>query len=477
MALSRRKFLQSSTALAATTLSAPLTGRAFAAQSIPFAPGPGNKWPGRVAINFNKNAVSNLTSPQTNVIKKMVDDAILLLTGQSSVGAAWKELFPASLSLQSKIAIKINIANGGLPGPHWSSVQAITEGLQRMDFNGTSFPAANITLYDMKFGAGMDALNYSKDNFPGCTREYTALVNGGDGAMNNHKYASTLKNADFLINVFSPRGHTYPPEGSRFTLGFKSHVGTYASEAKTEGPSLHAKLMENLVAMNCTGPVYAKNVLSICSGIFGLIEGIGPGDTEQRDYKQYAATMDPSITEPINPSTIMLSTDPIAVEMQCIKMMRINNSGNYAREALPPYLQASAGISGMMLKMTHDIGIIEEKDIEVRRIINDVVSIDRTAPSRVNSRKGTIWVAAAPDRGTFFEFSLPAARSGNLASIAIHDSYGRLVHSREVRIQGERNQFSWNNRGTNSAPVSPGGYIVNIESGKSRIAKQFAVIF
>ncbi|MBN1130372.1 MAG: hypothetical protein JXA71_15375 [Chitinispirillaceae bacterium] len=40
----------------------------------------------------------------------MVDDGIKLLTGESSVGAAWKAVFPETLSLQSKIAIKINLS-------------------------------------------------------------------------------------------------------------------------------------------------------------------------------------------------------------------------------------------------------------------------------------------------------------------------------------------------------------------------------
>jgi hypothetical protein len=462
--------------MAATTLSGSMTRQVLAGQSLALTPGPGNKWPGRVAINFNKNAV-DLTTPKVSVIKTMVDDAIMLLTGKSTVGAAWKELFPASLSLQSKIAIKINTVNTNGAGPHWSSVQAITEGLQCMDFNGTKFPAANIILYDMRFGVGMDGLNYTKENFPGCTLEYTTLVNGGDGALNNHKYAATLKNADYLINVFSPRGHSYPPEGSRFTLGFKSHVGTYASEAKNEGPSLHGKLMENLVAMNCTGPVFYKNVLSVCSGILGSDEGNLPNDPAS-DYAAYAATMDGSIaSSAVSSSTIMLSTDPVAIEMQTIKMMRINKSVAYNIDSLPPYLQASAGIAGKMQGTVYNIGIINEKDMDIRRIKNEVIMTGVTEVSRSHARRDGIFVSVAPGRTTFIEFSLPGQRFGRSASISIHGIDGRSVHKQELRVLGELNQYCWDNRGMNGAAVGPGMYIIRVACGEVRISSQFTLLF
>jgi hypothetical protein len=320
-------------------------------------------------------------------------------------------------------------------------------------------------------------LNYTKENFPGCTLEFTTLVNGGDGALNNHKYAATLKNADYLINVFSPRGHSYPPEGSRFTLGFKSHVGTYASEAKTEGPSLHGKLMENLVAMNCTGPVFNKNVLSVCSGIFGSDEGDLPNDPAS-DYAAYAATMDGSIaSSAVSSSTIMLSTDPIAIEMQTIKMMRINKSVAYNLDSLPPYLQASAGIAGKMQGTVYNIGIINEKDMDIRRIKNEVIMTGVTDVSRSRARRDGIFVSVAPGRTTFIEFSLPGQRFGRSASISIHGIDGRPVYQRELRVLGEMNQYYWDNRGMNGAAVGPGTYVIRVVCGDARVSKQFTLLF
>jgi len=55
-------------------------------RSDAFAPGPGNKWPGRVAINFNKAAVTASGADTTVIKKKMVDDAVCMLTDQNHRG-------------------------------------------------------------------------------------------------------------------------------------------------------------------------------------------------------------------------------------------------------------------------------------------------------------------------------------------------------------------------------------------------------
>ncbi|MBN1307289.1 MAG: DUF362 domain-containing protein [Chitinispirillaceae bacterium] len=475
MSISRRSFLKKSTATAAIALSGGIARQVLAAQSPPLTPGPGNKWPGRVVINFNKKAVTDAGKADTAVIKKMVDDAIKLLTGQSTVGAAWKEIFPATLSRQSKIAIKINSANSDLPAPHWASVRAITDGIQEMEIGGTKFPVTNITVYDMEFLGGMEAAGFIAGNFPGISLQHTALADGGDGALNNHKYASVLKDADFLINVFSPRGHTQPPAGSRFTLGFKSHIGTYASEYRNEGPSLHTSLMTNLREMNCTGPVYKKNVLSVCSGIWAMNEGNGPGGRAE-NYSTYAKTMDASISGTAAPSTtITLSTDPLTAEMQAIRMMRLNKGGKYDVDSLPPYLQSSAGMTGKMEGTTYNIGVIDEAKMDIRRVINDVTLIERKAPYH-SAGSAPISVTTLRGDTTFIEFSLPGKRWGGKASIVIHGIDGTLMHRRELPLLGVRNHFSWDNRGMNGVRAGRGTYIVRMSCGEVCLSKQFVLL-
>ncbi len=469
--LSRRSFLKRSVAAAAATMVSGPVVKAVASSSSAMTPGPGNKWPGRVVINFNKNAVTGTSTPATAVIQQMVDDCIMRLTGLTGVGEAWKAVFPETLTLQSKIAVKINTANTNLPCPHWASVKQITAGLRQMDFNGTKFPGAGITIYDMNFLDGFEKAGFSKTNFPDIALVYTTLADGGDGAMGNKKYASTLKEADFLINVFSPRGHTYPPEGSQFTLGFKSHVGTYASEYKGEGPALHENLLQNLRDMNCTGPVFKKNVLSVCSGIFGMNEGHGPGGSADPFYN-YAKTMDSSITSKSASSTTMLmSTDPVSIEMQAVKLLRLNKNpaGGYAVADMPPYLKAAAGISGALPGTCYTIGVIDEAKMNVRRIINGVTSIGDRRLSEQGTKSNLHVSPLAGHSTTFIEFSLPPEARGKNAILEVVTLSGALVKRRKLPVLGPNNHYSWDNR--NEAGISvKGPLVVKVTCGKSRLS-------
>jgi len=90
---------------------------------------------GRVVVNFNK--APSWRQWRYNGHQKMVMSDPVIDKRNNGRGA-WKAIFPSTLSASSKIAIKIPIRfNVGLPVPHWSSVKAITDGLQQMDFSGT----------------------------------------------------------------------------------------------------------------------------------------------------------------------------------------------------------------------------------------------------------------------------------------------------------------------------------------------------
>jgi anaerobic selenocysteine-containing dehydrogenase len=153
----RRDFLKLTAAGAAGLAIASPVQKAFAATARTAAgTAPLNKWPGKVVINFNNTIATGDVDPtaeQITTIQTMVNDSILLLTGQTDLGAAWKSIFPATganaITATSKITIKVPVGCSKTRSvPHWWPVQAITNGLQKMDFNGTKFPAANITIYD-----------------------------------------------------------------------------------------------------------------------------------------------------------------------------------------------------------------------------------------------------------------------------------------------------------------------------------------
>ncbi|HUI94009.1 MAG TPA: hypothetical protein VLX68_17355 [Chitinivibrionales bacterium] len=374
MKISRRSFINSSAAAAAAMALPAGFARTIlagdASEKTAFKPGPGNKWPGRVVINFNKNAVTlNGINPTAvpSVIGDMVNASILKLTGQTAVGAAWKAVFPSSLAATSTIAVKVPLGcANSLIAPHWSSVRAITDGLQQMDFNGARIPAANITIYDMRCRNNLSNYGYTAANFPGIKLVYDTMGTGYTDGARGRQYATSLRST-FLINVFRPGGHGKAYEG--FTLGFKNHYGSYEVDHNEETAPGYLR------DINGTGVVFDKTVLSICVGIFGAQEASGSPHSASVNYYNYASSIDGSIANAmVPPTTIIMSTDPVTAEMQAIKMMRLNKkpAAAFGANDMPRYLRASAGITGALPDKALNFGVIDEKKMDIRRIINGV---------------------------------------------------------------------------------------------------------
>jgi hypothetical protein len=462
----RRAFIKS-TAAGAAGLSLLSPARLLSQETaLELSKGPGNKWPGRVVINFNRMALENLQADEA-VIKRMVDDAIQLLTGESSVGEAWKAIFPDSLSVESKIAIKICILNNALPVAHPFSVMGITEGLRQMDFQGNPFPAQNITIYDMNNNNSMESAGYTAERFPGITLVKDSSQQFGNGASSNRAYARTLNECDFLINVFSPRGQS--EDVGYVTLGFKSHYGTYANPRELHGSPAQAYLRD----FTCTGPVFEKTVLSFCSGMYGMNEGNGPrGDAE--DYSNYAQTIDPQ-SDTGCPTTIILSTDPVSAEMQAIKMMRLNRSGMYSVESMPAYLKASAGIGGS-LDPAYNIGIINEEEMDIRRIINgEIIATPVRQTASVGAAGDCITVQKTGASSVFIQYSFRDLPPGSAVRITVYDARGRIVRNLSGRIRGFLNHATWDGTDMSGGPVTKGMYVIRIVAAKKQLVARIVV--
>jgi hypothetical protein len=460
MSLTRRSFLKGSAASAALAMVGGTAVDSISAQTSTLANGPGNKWPGRVVINFNKNTATGVTVDET-VAKKMVSDAICKLTGETEVATAWKAVFPSTLSASSKIAIKINILNNGNPAPHAFTVAAICEGLTSMDFAGTKFPASNITIYDMNNGNSMDSAGYTSARFPSGVKRVKDSKGTIAGAL-SETYASTLVSADFLINVFSPRGHW--SEFGGFTLGFKSHYGTYDP---VHGNSAPAYVRD----INCTGPVFNKTVLSMCSGLFGMNEGNGPGGGKD-DYSSYSKKMDATSTNN-NPTTIIMSTDPVSCEMQSIKMMRMNNSKSFATADLPLYLKMSGGVTGSGSTI-YNIGIIDENQMDVRKLINGV-DVSPVVRKKSNVHDGISLHVNQVHNTAFIEYRLPVSFVEQHAIFTIIRADGSMVQSFSRSVSGVVEYFSWDRKDVSGTFVRSGMYLIKMQCGNISISSKFTL--
>ncbi|MBN1577283.1 MAG: twin-arginine translocation signal domain-containing protein [Chitinispirillaceae bacterium] len=482
MAVSRRSFLK--TTAAATAISA--TGSAVHAvlaepAKVASSSSP-NKFRGRVAINFNKEAVTDYGTKKVNVdvIKKMVDDTIMLLTGKATVGEAWKEIFPSTLTATSKIAIKTNFYAPNIAPPS-ECLLAMVEGLRKMDFNGSKF-TGTITIFEGNTGndfvkGGYDTASFTAQDV---TLTKASFTNGSDPATGETKYTPILDQCDFLFNVFSARGHeTSYTEG--FSLGFKSHYGTYATSGSSLSIHSNNAYSQRVRNLQCTGVISKKQVLSVSCAFFCNDEGtpMGSGNPARSSFKTYAQSMDSTATCD-SPSTIIMSTDTISCEMQVIKLLRLNKEKtNFGVSDMPKYLRASAGITGALSDKTYDIGEIDGEKMDVGKMINGVVvkPVGTVTPS-VGGRSHTTSLEATPLAGqgiTHFEFKVPSSLQGVSAVISIHDLKGRLVFSKEMPVRGVRNHFSWNQRTKSGMKAGAGKYIGTLKAGKAGASATFVL--
>lgn len=452
-------------------------------QQEPTSPSPLNKWPGRVVVNFNRDAVKN-EEVNIPVVKKMIEQSIKLLTGEEDIGAAWKAIFPETLSSSSKIAIKVVAWNPYKAGLHWSCARAVVDGLIQMEVDGKKFPASNIFIYEMNTSMVQNAFTvagYTKENFPdlptGNIVDKKDAIDGGDGALNNRKYARILKEADFLINLFNARGHQLPTNGSKFTLGFKSHYGSY------ENPSgLHSNWNKNFRDIVCIGPVYKKLVLSLCCALFGLNEGNGPGavgggvDNNYDDFSNYAKKIDKEANTKAQ-CTVIMSTDPVTAEMQAIKILRMNKDKSYGVKDMPTYLQAAAGITNSDFSTAYNIGVIDESEMDIRKIINDTIIKTPVSQPYFSDRKSRNSLSIHPNKGSFFiEFNLTEEHKNREAYIEIFNVKGEHFISLSHTVKGFNNYLSWNGKDKKGIKVASGLYIISLRCGITNLKTNFTVI-
>lgn len=476
--LSRRSFLKAGTGASfAATLTPAIVS--LAASKASANPSPMNKWPGRVVINYNNTHSAsqiNATGASATTLTTMVDDAIKMLTNETTVGAAWKAIFPATLTASSKIAIKINLLSSGVVPGHPFIVKGIVEGLMLMDFGGSTLTRSNITIYDANNSDCFNAKGYNTTNFPGITLVPTDTL-AAHGS--HHNYANTLFNADFLINIPGLRGHG--SEWGNATLGFKSHLGTFPAGDAHSNPVTHLR------DYNCVGPVYDKTVLTVCNAIFGTRYNNGPTSSSTPDnYGNYArALWDNTVpTTRVNADTIILSTDPVSAEYQMHKIMRYYYATPQATTvaSMPDYLKAAAGIAVDGVSPIYDIGVLRE-DMRVGRIFN-------TANQGWTGTEGWVPAESAAEAGlhpkisaypnpvnpvAHFDFWAPTSMAGQTARLEIFNAAGRLVHEKEAPVAGAWNHALWDGRNRNGRQAATGAYTVRIRVGRETLRTTFTL--
>ena len=276
------------------------------------------KFPGKVILARNEKAWST-NGPDISVLDRMVEGALLSLTGATSIGAAWREF----VTPDDIVGLKVNPVAGKLLSTSPEIVHVIITQLEKAGiprkniviwdrrefelaeagFTGDAFPGVRITGTERKDAAGSfrdsagklysEAVidrdwyywadveeKYDEETFPYmvnegkhsyftgiCTREVTRIIN-----------VPILKNA-----------------GSSVTLCMKN----LAYGAITNTSRLHKTLWhETCAEVPAFAPLRDKVVLNIVDGVKGCYQG-GPAANPQ-----FITTF----------NTILAGSDPVAVD-------------------------------------------------------------------------------------------------------------------------------------------------------------------
>ncbi len=170
-------------------------------------------------VNSDHVIVDKVLHSSVNYLRvvRMVDTAVMKITGKNEVGKAWESLFPEGHPTRNtRIGIKLNFSYGDgrndvendwsktyCPfGPKTAVTDAIVTGLARM-LEGT-FPVENITLIERMYSIG--------------SKKYYPLIQGYRKVFQNKKgLYSDVQEGMYSIYWVSPRKPAeLPPEAPKF---------------------------------------------------------------------------------------------------------------------------------------------------------------------------------------------------------------------------------------------------------------------
>jgi len=286
------------------------------------------------------------------VVQLMVDESIKALAGLSSVGEAWKTIFPG-ITDTSVIGIKVNCVNNQLPS-HAHVVRCIAAGLAQMDLGGTLFKKNNIIVWDrtnnemtscgytLYTGSDPDTMRVFGTNQSGVGYDSGTPLNVNGVSENPSKILSQL--CDYLIDLAVLKTHS----GGTVTLGLKNHYGSVHSPTSLQHsggcpqsiPSLNQQIRDVITPNNI-------QKLFIIDGLFGIYSG-GPGGAPN-----------------FNPKVIIMSRDPVACDYQGQNVINAErqrrsltpvSATHITNAALPPY---SLGTTEINLIEINNVGVSE----------------------------------------------------------------------------------------------------------------------
>ncbi|UCG44382.1 MAG: DUF362 domain-containing protein [candidate division WOR-3 bacterium] len=387
------------------------------------------------------------TGPDINepVVQVMMDESIKALTGENSVGAAWKSVFPG-ITTDSVIGIKVNCINRYL-ATHPKFVNTIVSGLAQMNISGSDFPKNNIIVWDrtdyeltssgytIYDGNDPDTERCFGTNHSGIGYDSSNPLNVAGVTSNPSKIISQI--CEFIIDAGVLRTHV---QGG-VTLCLKNNYGSvhnpgslsHISHCTPSVPALNAQIRDVLSPTD-------KQKLFVVDGMFGMYSG-GPGGQPN-----------------FNPKLLVMSKDIVACDAQgqnVINAERQNrglqpvNCRHITMASQPPY----------------ELGTTEISLIE----INNPTGI-RTGHKRVAADAG-IRVSPHPvRRSANVAFSLPFAATVSLDLVGSSGQTVARIFGGSLTAGEHRVPMRLNGR------VAAGTYVLRLKAGGSSRSRSITVL-
>lgn len=265
--MDRRKFLKMTSA-AAAALALPGGGAPFLSRSGRAS----GLWDDSRVVSVRDEAAHAGSQIVSEIAQVMMDEAIRRYTGINDVGEAYRSVFPG-ISIDDVIGVKINCINANMPA-HPEVVTALTNGLQKMNIEGSAFPANNIILFDRTevemiaagyaINTGTSGVRVLATNTAGVGYDDMYLIVNG---VYEHPSRLITDYCDYLISFATMKSHQ--SAGASFTM--KNYYGAIHAPQNMHGnycnpyiPALNQQIRDTL-------PI--QETLFIIDAIFGTYYG------------------------------------------------------------------------------------------------------------------------------------------------------------------------------------------------------------
>jgi uncharacterized protein (DUF362 family) len=341
--VSRRDFLRTAGVLAGGALLSGCGKKGlWVIQSPPPPPPPPQK--SLVIVATHDQATDTRGNIYPVYVQRIVDAAIIALTGQVTVGEAWLSLFP-DLKSTSIIGIKVNCLNASRLVSHKEMAEAIAKGLAQMPLGNGTFSENNVIVWDRSNSELTSNGGYSLNTGTTDWRCFGTDQGGVGYSTTAWDVAGISQNpsrllserCDFLINLAVLKHHSE----SEVSLTLKNHYGSIHDPG-----SLHANLCDPYIAaLNRTirQILPGKQVLAMVDCLYGCYSG-GPSGPPQFFYKG-----------------LIMSRDPVACDQQGLSIINTQRQSRSLTPLQPPHLVTAA---------SYGLGTNDPAAMDVRTITN-----------------------------------------------------------------------------------------------------------